>query len=83
MDVSSYLPELKRRPGITKWKVAFSAPEGSETKPEDAGMKWYDSYDAYLADPLPDRAQTKDPWKVVQASLWAPEGIEGMGLEKS
>jgi hypothetical protein len=46
-------------------------------------MKWYDSYEAYQADPLPDRLQTKDPWKIVSESLWPVEGIEGMGLEKS
>lgn len=107
VDASSHLPNLKRRPGITSWKVAFhahasgaatrgdatpitedsaSATEATTAAAVDkAQLKWYDSYEAYQKDPLPDRSAnaTGDPWKVVQDTLWAPADVAELGLEKT
>lgn len=77
VDVSADFPELKRRPGLTSWKVA-TQPNGKE-----ADLVWHDSYDAYRekADAGLERERDRD--KGIPSTIWPPANASELGLEKA
>jgi hypothetical protein len=77
VDVSSYLPALKRRKGLTHWKVA-TQPEGSK-----GPIVYHESYESYCVrvDKGEERERDKDRGKRLPASTWPPSNAEALGLE--
>ncbi|WVR04516.1 hypothetical protein IAU60_001520 [Kwoniella sp. DSM 27419] len=76
VDVSSQLPELKRRSGMTKWKVA--------TQPESNGraLTWYESFEEYRKAVDAGKERENDRGKGLPASLWPPANATELGLER-
>jgi multisite-specific tRNA:(cytosine-C5)-methyltransferase len=66
LDVSSELPDLIRRPGITKWKVSVN---------KDLTM--FDTYESYL-ETLSEKQKKES--KII-ASQFPPHNAESLGLE--
>lgn len=77
VDVSSDFPELKRRPGITSWKVA-TQPGGKESD-----LTWHDSFEKYRESVDSGKEREKDRTKGLSSSVWAPENVAELGLEKA
>ncbi|KII91119.1 hypothetical protein PLICRDRAFT_105153 [Plicaturopsis crispa FD-325 SS-3] len=71
-DVSTHLPALVRRPGLTRWRP--SIPSASDKKAVDTS---YASYAAY-AEAFPDRARDGK----VGAGHWPPENVVDLHLER-
>ena len=77
VDQSSALPNLKRRPGISTWKIATqSAREEDGTRP----IVWHDSYEAYTAQQSEE--EKRDKGKSLPETAWAPANAADLGLEK-
>ncbi|OWT39580.1 multisite-specific tRNA:(cytosine-C5)-methyltransferase [Cryptococcus neoformans Bt1] len=76
MNVSSELPELKRRPGMDKWKVATQ--EG-----KDGEIHWYETFDEYRKAVDEGKEKEKgEKGKGLPSSLWAPENVENLNLNR-
>ncbi|BEJ02785.1 hypothetical protein CcaverHIS631_0705800 [Cutaneotrichosporon cavernicola] len=75
VDVSDKLPGLKRRPGITSWKVGTNGPDGTV---------YHESYEAYKVarDETPNEEE-KGKKKELASTLWAPDNATELGLERS
>ncbi|ORX34458.1 S-adenosyl-L-methionine-dependent methyltransferase [Kockovaella imperatae] len=75
VDASGLLPNLKRRPGLSSWKVA------TQTSGAEKQIVWQDSfeaYESYVKDlPESDREKTRS-WS---STLWPPANAEELGLE--
>jgi multisite-specific tRNA:(cytosine-C5)-methyltransferase len=78
VDVSNLLPNLKRRPGKTSWKVASQSSLNNERK-----INWHESYAEYQAavDALPEG--DKEKGKMLASTLWAPENAAELGLDRA
>ncbi|GFZ46615.1 Multisite-specific tRNA:(cytosine-C(5))-methyltransferase [Saitozyma sp. JCM 24511] len=78
VDVSDHLPLLKRREGITSWKVA-TQPEGSQSP-----LVYHESYAAYRerVESGEERERDKDPKRGLPETVWAPENVAELGLER-
>jgi len=81
VDVSDHLPELKRRPGITSWKVATQAPTAEGKK-----LMWHESHESYmvqveeaLKDADEDEKKKKKP---LPPSAWPPANANELNLER-
>lgn len=76
VDVSSELPELKRRPGMAKWKVATQ--EG-----KDGEIHWYNTFDEYRKAVDEGKEKEKaEKGKGLPSTLWAPENVEDLNLDR-
>ncbi|ORY27062.1 S-adenosyl-L-methionine-dependent methyltransferase [Naematelia encephala] len=76
IDASTRLPDLKRRPGLTSWKVA--------TQPESTGrtLKYHETYETYRAWVDEGNEREKDKMRGLAKTLWAPDNVTELGLEK-
>ncbi|WOO79748.1 Multisite-specific tRNA:(cytosine-C(5))-methyltransferase trm4b [Vanrija pseudolonga] len=74
VDVSDKLPNLKRRPGITTWKVA-SHPDGKNI--------YHETYEAYRAAVEAGEERDKDKDKGIPKTVWPPANATELGLERS
>ncbi|WVQ84199.1 hypothetical protein IAT38_006350 [Cryptococcus sp. DSM 104549] len=75
VDVSSELPELKRRPGMTNWKVA--------TQPVPKGeIMWLESFEEYRKAVEEGKVKENDKGKGLPSTLWPPANAGELGLEK-
>lgn len=76
LDVSDQLPELKRRPGITSWKVA--------TQPESAGreMIFHESYESYRGEVDSGNEREKDKSKGIGSTAWPPANAADLRLKR-
>jgi multisite-specific tRNA:(cytosine-C5)-methyltransferase len=74
VDVADQLPGLKRRPGVSSWKVA--------TRPDEELM-WHDSYESYRARVDEGLEREKDKDKGLPRTVWAPANAAELGLERS
>lgn len=74
--MSAELPGLKRRPGLTSWKVA--------TQPESAGreMIFHDSHESYRKEVENGNEREKDKAKGIAATAWPPANTGSLGLER-
>jgi multisite-specific tRNA:(cytosine-C5)-methyltransferase len=78
LDQSAALPDLKRRPGISSWKVASqTARNVDETRP----IVWHENYETYLGT-LSEEEREKDKGRSLPESAWAPANAAELGLEK-
>jgi multisite-specific tRNA:(cytosine-C5)-methyltransferase len=77
VDVSADFPELKRRPGLTSWKVA-TQPEGKDTD-----LFWHESFESYRKRADAGEEREKDKMKGIPETVWAPTNIADLGMEKS
>ena len=83
VDVSDHLPELKRRPGMTSWKVATyaTAEAGSEKT-----LTWHETFKGYEekfeAALTEAEKKNKDRKKPLPESLWPPANAEELNLER-
>lgn len=77
VDVSTDFPELKRRPGITSWKVA-TQPGG-----KDGDLVWQDSFESYRARADAGQEREKDRDKGLPRTVWPPANAAELGLEKA
>ncbi|KAK8846869.1 hypothetical protein IAR55_005959 [Kwoniella newhampshirensis] len=76
VDVSSQLPNLKRRPGKTSWKVG--------TQPDTQTSKeivWYESFEEYRKAVDSGIEKEKDRGKGLPSTLWPPANVAELGLE--
>jgi multisite-specific tRNA:(cytosine-C5)-methyltransferase len=78
VEVSDHLPLLKRRKGITSWKVA-TQPEGSQ-----GPLVYHESYAAYRerVESGEERERDRDPKRGLPETIWAPENVAELGLER-
>lgn len=78
--MSSQLPELKRRPGLTSWKVATQANAEGGKK-----LVWHESYETYKksVDEVLESASDaeKEKKRVLPASCWPPANAKELNLE--
>lgn len=74
VDVSDKLPELKRRPGISEWKVA--------TRDRDEKVKWHESHDAYEAYRA-ESGSERDNKSPLPSTCWAPANAGELHLERA
>jgi multisite-specific tRNA:(cytosine-C5)-methyltransferase len=83
VDVSDHLPELKRRPGLTSWKVATQAPASQDA---DKPLIWHDTFEEYekkIEEALTEAEQNdKDKKRPLPASLWPPANANELNLER-
>ena len=81
VDVSAQIPELKRRPGITSWKVATQAPTAEGKK-----LIWHESHETYMKqveESLKDAdEEEKKKKKPMAASAWPPANANELNLER-
>ena len=77
VDVAADFPELKRRPGITSWKVA-TQPNGKESD-----LIWHESFEKYRESVDSGKEREKDRAKGLSSSVWAPGNVSELGLEKA
>ncbi|ODN90270.1 multisite-specific tRNA:(cytosine-C5)-methyltransferase [Cryptococcus wingfieldii CBS 7118] len=78
VDVSSQLPELKRRPGMNKWKVA-TQPGG-----KDGELVWYETFEGYQEALESGKEKERgEKGKTLPRSLWPPANVEDIHLERS
>jgi multisite-specific tRNA:(cytosine-C5)-methyltransferase len=77
VDVSADYPELKRRPGMTSWKVA-TQPAGKDTD-----LVWHESFQSYRKRADAGDERDKDKMKGIPETVWAPENIAELGMEKA
>lgn len=77
VDVSNDFPELKRRPGITSWKVA-TQPNGKESD-----LNWHDTFEQYRESVDSGKERERDRDKGLSKTVWAPENVAELGLEKA
>jgi multisite-specific tRNA:(cytosine-C5)-methyltransferase len=77
VDVSADYPELKRRPGMTSWKVA-TQPAGKDTD-----LAWHESFQSYRKRADAGDERDKDKMKGIPETVWAPENIAELGMEKA
>lgn len=80
VDVLDQLPELKRRPGLTKWKVATQTSSSEGKK-----LVWHDTFEEYekvyeeqfgAAD-----EKDKDKKRPLPSTAWPPANATELGLE--
>ncbi|WVO13356.1 hypothetical protein L204_100971 [Cryptococcus depauperatus] len=76
VDVSSHLPELKRRKGMPSWQV------GSQPDGKDGVINYYATYDEYkqALEEGKEKGQ-EEKGKGLPASLWPPVDPEKLHLE--
>lgn len=75
VDVSKELPELKRRPGITAWKVGTNSP---------AGTVYHESYEAYKTSlEEAENDERKKEKKELASTLWPPANAGELNLERA
>jgi multisite-specific tRNA:(cytosine-C5)-methyltransferase len=74
VDVSDKLPGLKRRPGITSWKVGTNGLEGTI---------YHESYETYMATREGLTDEEKRQKKELASTLWAPENAGELNLERA
>ncbi|KAK4686597.1 hypothetical protein P7C73_g3530, partial [Tremellales sp. Uapishka_1] len=76
VDVSDRLPNLKRREGMTTWKVA-TQPESADRK-----MRFYESFKDYREAVDNNEEREKDKSKGLASTCWPDEKNSELGLEK-
>jgi multisite-specific tRNA:(cytosine-C5)-methyltransferase len=78
VDVASRLPELKRRQGLTKWKLA--------TQPEGRGgerqLRWHETYEEYRKAVDGGEEREKDKLKGLASTCWPPANAAELNLER-
>ena len=77
VDVARSLPELKRRPGMSAWKVATQAPISEGRK-----LVWHESHAEYMkaVDALPEAERENK--KPLPATAWPPANAGELNLER-
>lgn len=81
--MSSQLPELKRRPGITHWKVATQASAAEGKK-----LVWHESYESYKEQidahykKMEEAGGDQEKKRPLPPSAWPPANASELGLEK-
>ncbi|WRT64898.1 uncharacterized protein IL334_001837 [Kwoniella shivajii] len=73
VDVSSQLPELKRRQGLASWKVGTSKGEK---------VNWYETFEDYRAAIENGEEKENDRGKGLPKSLWPPTNATELNLER-
>ncbi|WWC59399.1 uncharacterized protein I303_101954 [Kwoniella dejecticola CBS 10117] len=76
VDVSSELPELKRRPGKSAWKV------GSQPAAKDRQLVWYDTFEDYREAVKKGEEKENDRGKGLPKSLWPPANAGELNLDR-
>ena len=71
VDVSSDLPALRRRPGLTAWKVA--------TGSKGTAIRWHETHASYMVSVEEGEERAGKP---LPDTLWAPADAPEIGLEK-
>nr|XP_031858166.1 uncharacterized protein CI109_006408 [Kwoniella shandongensis]KAA5525238.1 hypothetical protein CI109_006408 [Kwoniella shandongensis] len=77
VDVSAQLPNLKRRPGKTSWKVG-TQPDAKTSKE----IAWYETHEEYRQAVENGTEKEKDRGKGLPSTLWPPANATELGLEK-
>jgi len=73
VDVSDHLPALKRRKGMTHWKVATQSQKG---------LVFHDSFKEYRAAVERGEEREKDKTKGLGKGCWPPANAVELGLER-
>ncbi|WWC87043.1 uncharacterized protein L201_001928 [Kwoniella dendrophila CBS 6074] len=76
VDVSSELPELKRRPGLSTWKV------GSQPAVKDRQLVWYETFEQYKEAIKNGEEKANDRGKGLPKTLWPPANAGELNLER-
>nr|XP_019005307.1 multisite-specific tRNA:(cytosine-C5)-methyltransferase [Kwoniella mangroviensis CBS 8507]OCF68768.1 multisite-specific tRNA:(cytosine-C5)-methyltransferase [Kwoniella mangroviensis CBS 8507] len=76
VDVSSQLPKLKRRPGISSWKV------GSQPQSNGRKLVWYDSFEDYKEAIKRGDEKENDKGKGLPKTLWPPANAAELNLDR-
>lgn len=76
VDVSNALPGLKRREGVTAWKVGTNSPDGTV---------YHESYDTYKTslEEAGNSDERRREKKELASTLWAPDNAGELGLERA
>ena len=76
VDVSDHLPKLKRRPGLSQWKVA-TQPDG-----KGADVVWHETHADYIQSVKDGKEKDKDVKRALPSSLWSPSNAAELNLER-
>ncbi|EIW68806.1 hypothetical protein TREMEDRAFT_44583 [Tremella mesenterica DSM 1558] len=76
LDVSTHLPGLLRRAGVSSWKVA-TQPKSGERK-----IAWHENYESYREAVEAGKERDKDIKKGLSRSVWPPENVNELNLER-
>lgn len=74
VDVAEQLPNLKRRPGITTWKVG--------TRPQGKEARFHESFESYRESVDAGNESEKDKDKGVPKTVWPPANAGELNLER-
>jgi len=79
VDVSGDIPELKRRPGLSSWKVA-TQPDGKRGE-----LVWQETYEGYRSrvDEGKERDKDTERNKGLPETAWPPANAKELGLERA
>ncbi|OCF37458.1 multisite-specific tRNA:(cytosine-C5)-methyltransferase [Kwoniella heveanensis CBS 569] len=76
VDVSAEMPELKRRAGMSSWKV------GTQPESRKRELTWYESYEEYRKAVESGVEKENDRGRGLPSTLWPPANAKELNLER-